>query len=405
MKKPYSDAIKTGLYAKPTGLLGKYDNVRRYWEDGITRLFLRPYLVKLIEQRGFLRILDLGCGSGDGYELLTSIMTPDRQITESQVDLVTMEKISLYKGIDINADLIAQAESIYGGRESMTFKVGDFTNGLPLENAESPYDIYFTSYGTLSHLRDSQLAKLLSDIAEHSNPGSLVICDFLGRYSYEWQDLWRKNPRVDDFIDYRISYLYTPEEREHIKSFPLRLVGRNEFTDVIERVNRKSTKKLETKRIFDRSILVGRHMETAEYNTNAQPIRRVINSLHEEHLRTDLSELYFQYYPRKGFTKLNRFFRSIEECWNTLVRFCQMRLAQRIDPVEFEGWRDFPPVLQQAIMTLDRVIDSVVWMRMGDPRANIIEPQLGYALRGLEMELQQGIGCAHSLVGIFEVKR
>ena len=32
-------------------------------------------------------------------------------------------------------------------------------------------------------------------------------------------------------------------------------------------------------------------------------------------------------------------------------------------------------------------------------------PQLGYALRHLEMKLQRGLGCAHGLVGIFEVDK
>ena len=45
----YSEAVKSGLYAKKSGLVGKYDNVRRYWEDEITRRYLRPYLAKLIE--------------------------------------------------------------------------------------------------------------------------------------------------------------------------------------------------------------------------------------------------------------------------------------------------------------------------------------------------------------------
>ena len=46
----YSEAVKSGLYAKRTGLVGKYDNVRRYWEDEITRRFLRPHLMKLVER-------------------------------------------------------------------------------------------------------------------------------------------------------------------------------------------------------------------------------------------------------------------------------------------------------------------------------------------------------------------
>jgi hypothetical protein len=42
---------------------------------------------------------------------------------------------------------------------------------------------------------------------------------------------------------------------------------------------------------------------------------------------------------------------------------------------------------------------------MGDARANIIEPSLGYALRELEMRLQRGIGCGHGLVAILELER
>ena len=71
----YTEAVKSGLYAKKSGLVGKYDNVRRYWEDEITRIFLRPHLQRLIERcqaaMRRVRILDLGCGSADGYELLT----------------------------------------------------------------------------------------------------------------------------------------------------------------------------------------------------------------------------------------------------------------------------------------------------------------------------------------------
>ncbi len=33
----YSEAVKSGLYAKKSGLVGKCDNVRRCWEDEITR--------------------------------------------------------------------------------------------------------------------------------------------------------------------------------------------------------------------------------------------------------------------------------------------------------------------------------------------------------------------------------
>jgi hypothetical protein len=54
---------------------------------------------------------------------------------------------------------------------------------------------------------------------------------------------------------------------------------------------------------------------------------------------------------------------------------------------------------------MHRVVEGVGWLKTGLPRENVIEPQLGYALRNLIMELQQGQGCAHGLVGIFEVDK
>ncbi|MFO7973510.1 MAG: hypothetical protein R6V12_02630 [Candidatus Hydrogenedentota bacterium] len=65
----YTEAVKSGLYAKRSGLVGKYDNVRRYWEDEVARIKIRPFLQKLIDrclgEFRRLRVLDLGCGSAD----------------------------------------------------------------------------------------------------------------------------------------------------------------------------------------------------------------------------------------------------------------------------------------------------------------------------------------------------
>ena len=78
-----------------------------------------------------------------------------------------------------------------------------------------------------------------------------------------------------------------------------------------------------------------------------------------------------------------------------------MRLAgTRIDLVEMNGWREFPAPLQMALVTLDRVIDSVAWMDAGDVRANFIEPQLAYVLQRMLYHLQEGLGCGHGLVAV-----
>ena len=63
-KDAYDEALGSGQYQKPGGLLGKYDNVRRFWEDEELGLYLRPYLERVIarkkESGEGLRVLDLG---------------------------------------------------------------------------------------------------------------------------------------------------------------------------------------------------------------------------------------------------------------------------------------------------------------------------------------------------------
>jgi hypothetical protein len=75
----------------------------------------------------------------------------------------------------------------------------------------------------------------------------------------------------------------------------------------------------------------------------------------------------------------------------------------RVDIVALEGWRDFPAPLQVALLTVDRIMDSVAWIDVGDIRANIVEPQLAYVLRRLEHTLQRGLGCGHGLVAVLRI--
>lgn len=85
------------------------------------------------------------------------------------------------------------------------------------------------------------------------------------------------------------------------------------------------------------------------------------------------------------------------------MKFCERRLKKNVATVELKGWSDYSPALQFAMMTIGRVINDTGWMWNGDPRANIIEPQLGYALRSLESSLQTGLGCGHGLIAVLQL--
>ncbi len=412
-KKPYSEAVRTGHYVKKSGLSGKYDNVRRFWEDEVTRLFIRPYLKELVDWKAKklqrLRILDLGCGNGDGYDLLMGITSKDVGIYEYSVEIINQDIMGMYLGVDINEDLLREALEFHNGNEKVRFQHGDFSDGMPLD--EPPFDIYLTSYGTLSHNHDQQTVKILCDIAHHCDEHALVICDWLGRYSYEWQDLWIKDPKDETFMDYRISYIYPPEEREtiDIKSFPLRLISNNEALKIIKTASTESGVEIKIKKIFDRSVFVGRHMDTAEYNRHCPVIREPVNALLEPNVRTDLSSLIIDYIPKQGFHELNEFFEGFSMCWNSLVKHTMEFLSEFheqasivFDSVDIHTF--YPESLKNAVQMMRKVVNATGGLP-GDSRANIIEPQLAFALRKLEMDLQPGLGVGHGLISILEINK
>jgi len=415
----YSEAVQSGLYDKKSGLTGKYDNVRRYWEDEITRVNLRPYLEKLIrhqrDRMERLRILDLGCGSADGYELLKGVRQQDPNLHQIEIELITPEVLGRYKGVDLNKDLLDQAAAIYGYNPKMTFDIGDFCDGLDLDTEEN-FDLYFTSFGTCSHHNDDEtFVQMMVEIAENTMDYSIVTCDWLGRWSYEWQSLWTNELEELKNMDYVVSYIYEKEERERrrdeLQHLTLRLMSRGEAEKLVDEASQRSGVEIKALRWFDRSAFTGRHMDTADYNQYAQPIRKAVNSLHESGVRTNLESLMINYMPKKGFDFLNSYFNHVQMCWNRLVNFTdQLMQAYDEDKRRYMGDipeipASYPEVLKDLMLRLKTIIENVGWIETGLPRENIIEPQLGYALRNLVAHLQDGQGCSHGLVGVFQIDK
>ncbi len=404
VNKSYEQAQQTGLYEKPASLRGKYDNVRRFWEDEITCLFLKPHLEDIRKhaesaERG-VRILDLGCGSGDGYELLTS--AADRKAASSEQDnrLLPDNSIETYLGIDINPGLLEQGRAVFRKNERVQFQEGSFSEGLPLAEGEKPFDLYLSTYGTFSHCTDKESIKLLADIADHANQGAIVVSDWLGWQAYEWQNLWTETLAEDQVMQYIISYLTDPEEKENTEfdPFELRLMNKNTIQAIVNNAAQQSNNNLKLLSTFDRSVFIGRHMETGDYYPKPQPIRWVMNSLLEQGLRTDLKRAFIKYEPRQGFQAANSYFEQLVRCWNSLVQYVSEIMAgNNVFPPAG------PPALQRAAGTMQQLVRATAILDLEDVRANIIEPQLAYQLRGLEAELQKGEGRAHGIVAIMQV--
>ena len=423
----YADAVKRGDYDTHVGnLIGKHDNVRSYWEDQLTRLTIRPYLTDLVARKRAaeqkVRIVDLGCGAGQGYELLTRIDQPDLDLGLYHQRVLETNDLACYLGIDISESMVNHGNELYAANPAMHFVQGDLNDGLAAVADEKPFDLYFCAYGSLSHLETTSLQSLLNDVVMHAADGSIVVMDLLGRNSLEWPDYWIVENDADKYRDYSMSYLHrdvynrVPEAVE-IEHFPMRFWTGDEIDELVQGVNRQhrgglhngshanGESSLNVLQKFDRSIFVSRHIDTKEYNSNLKPIRRVVNQLHQDYMRTDLEQLLWEpgQIPMHSDPRVNNFFQQLMTSWNRVIQFTQARLHGNISLVHTTEWDTLPGPLQFALMTMDRVINNAEWMWFGDPRANIIEPQLGYTLRSLERNLQRGLGCGHGFLVILEV--
>jgi len=131
-------------------------------------------------------------------------------------------------------------------------------------------------------------------------------------------------------MDYRISYIYPQDEAEQldVTSFPLRLMTRDEIMRIINQASKESGVEIKPITFFDRSILIGRHMGTGEYNGNCPNLRLAVNSFFEDYTRTDLEGLLVDHVPRPGFDHLNNFFEMFFMSCNALVNYTSSLLSE-----------------------------------------------------------------------------
>jgi SAM-dependent methyltransferase len=405
----YTETVARGHYGRNLGgLHGKHDNVRTYWEDEITRRVLRPY----VRERGVacaaanrgLRVVDLGCGAGQGYELLTQIRQSNLSLQAPERFVLEPEQIGLYLGLDISESMVEQGRQNYRDRRHIRFAAADLREGLGLAGAEAPFDLYASSYGSLSHLSGEELASCLRAVARHGGPGSVVVLDLVGRFSPEWPGYWGAECEDEKVRPYSMSYLFDEGERGAVEEFRLRFWTGDGVRELCRRVSEETRVAVEVVELVDRSVFVGRHVDTGEYGCTLPPLRRLVNQLYELNVRTNLRELLFDFRPVPDFAELSTYFEEVAHAWNTVVEFAGTRLGgSRVDLVGMEGWREFPAPLQMALVTFDRIVDSVAWIDVGDVRANLIEPQLAYVLSRMEHQLQRGIGGGHGLLAVLRL--
>jgi len=409
--RTYADAVARGLYERPTGgLKGKYDNVRTYWEDRITRAAVGPLVNecdRAIHAAGRrVRILDLGCGAGQGYELLTRIDQTGLNLGDAMRFVLPAARVGLYLGLDVSESMVEQGLTNYEGFRNVDFRQADLRDGISVLASELPFDMYFSSYGALSHLDGAHLKRCLVQIVKHASPGALVVLDLMGRYSLEWPGYWNMVSEDETVRSYSMSYLYDEAERRSndVETFSIRFWTGEEVRDLCRELSADTGVAVEAAEVLDRSIFVGRHVDTREYGCRLPPLRSLVNRLYEQNHRTRIEHLRVKVRPTSSHESVERFFETFACSWNRVIDFTLERLTgARVDLAALADWDTFPAPLQVALRTMDRTIDAAARIDVADTRANIVEPQLAYVLQRLEYERQRGLGCGHGLVAILRI--
>src|SRR3989304_10261127 len=205
----YDVAAQVGFYGlEKGGLTGKKDYVRKYWEDIVIKSTIRSPIEKLLVRKIDIRVMYLGCGSGEGFELLTHVPVSQPLSSGKQCFVLSPDQIS-YTGIDVSDSMIQQGRKNYENRNNVRFEQADLNRGFPLAD-EQPFDIYFSSYSSLSHLAPDKLAQLIEEIFNHAESEAFIVLDMLGKYSLEWPKYWNQSRTM---LPYNMAYLIPPELR------------------------------------------------------------------------------------------------------------------------------------------------------------------------------------------------
>lgn len=358
------------------------DDVKKQWEESFSCDVISHTIEKLEEEVApeSLRVIDFGCGIGGGFV----------QLQNALENLDIDEKDVSYLGVDNSLEMVKVAQEKWEDTPNVDFQQVDFRHEIP----EQPAEIYFSCGVPYSHLTPEETQVTLENIfktIKKNQTQSMVVVDVLGRYSIEWISQWGLNR-----WPYRMSFL---AEGEHEEPAMMTCYYAPELEQKIREAAGKAGCEVNSVEFFDRSIMVGRHTSTREYNSSIPPYRELINALYNRETTTDLRELLFQSeVPDSAPDQVKQFFEEFSHKWNRLVaemaEFCgeSLGVETAVDlPESVEG-------LKQKLMNLrENTPDSINDQEF---RASVVEPTLAEFLRSLESDVQQGLGVSHTLIAV-----
>lgn len=402
----YETAVRLGFYgADSSGLFGKKDNVRKYWEDIVIKLSIRPFVERLLRDRERIRVVDLGSGSGEGVELLTHIPVSGALHSVDRPFLLDRDAIESYIGLDISPAMIEQGRINYSDWPDASFVEADLTKGFPLLDHET-FDLYFSSYASLSHVTPVQLARLIKDISDHNSQRAYLVLDLMGRLSPEWPTYWvNDRPRM---LPYSMDYLLhaNGQQQQPTETYGVCYWDARELKEFITSLTVAIGRPIRIVDLRDRSILVGRHMDTGHFNEHPRAIRHAVNRLFHRDYRGDLSSLLVD------LSFLDSFRPSRPDAWDRIQSYCEQwnMVIRFVEGLMLSKHGIVADMIDCAPAPMGEELKMLQWLHQNATRfpvvdfwASVMGPQTACVLRNLELGLPEGLGCGHGMLCIVEI--
>ncbi|GGV21691.1 class I SAM-dependent methyltransferase [Streptomyces spectabilis] len=320
------------------------DAVKRLWEEPVTFSILRAALAQVPTSRS-LSVMDIGCGAGEGLHLLRAL-----HATRALADLPRIT----YRGLDLDEGLLRLAARTHHEEDDAEFWHGDIREDLP----EDPFDLYLSCGVPYSHLTADELLAALTRVftaVRRNRTRSVVVVDVLGRYSLEWVPNWGRAR-----WPYRMSFFQSDQEAQDV---PMTFWDAGGLRDCIGQAARNAGAHMERQQLFDRSIMVGRHTATGQFNPQLPPYRTLINLL-EDGDAVPLEDLRAPAVPEQAPPVQRAFFSQLFTQWNDVLDAAGASTRARSLPAAVGG------------------------------------PMVARGLRAVEHRLSSGLGVGHSLSAV-----
>jgi SAM-dependent methyltransferase len=317
------------------------DAVKRHWEEPATRGMIAAVLGALGHEGG-LRVLDVGAGTGDALRLLRETVTADIE----------------YLGIDTDPDMVGTATDLHDGQPGVAFVRHDVREPLDA----GPFDLVLSTGVPFSHLRPDELRVALTALFA-AVPGGrrcAAVVDVLGRWSLEWSPNWDR-----ETWRYAMSFFAGIDDVPHSE---MTFHSRESLWSAVTDAAAAAGARVRTAAFHDRSVAVGRHTATAEFDPHVPPYRTLVNRLYAGDTTVDIGDAAMRPPDGPAPAPVRAFFDRFAAAWNE-------RLA---DARALEDELGATPAARTALA--DR-------------------------LRALEHGLQSGLGTAHSLSALLVVER